>query len=237
MPTKEDITKYIGEKFGRLTIIADAGIKHKKRHVTCECSCPLKTIKDIRLNDLKIGRTKSCGCLNDEKRLERNTTHGKRRHPIYHVWCDIKDRCYNKRKEQYKDWGGRGIKVCDEWKNNFQAFYEFCINNGWEKGLQIDRINNDGDYEPFNIRFVDQMINKQNQRLIKTNNTSGYRGVSYHQVTESYCAQINYQREQVYYKSGFPTAKSAAIARDTYCIKNNIPLPLNFPELKEQLNE
>lgn len=88
---------------------------------------------------------------------------------LYKRYCDMKSRCYNKNKKNYKYYGGRGIKVCDEWKDNFKEFYNWAI-NGWKKGLTLDRINNDDDYKPDNCRWVDrieQANNRHTNYLIK----------------------------------------------------------------------
>lgn len=91
--------------------------------------------------------------------------HGLTNHPLYQVWADIKTRCYDKKASNYKRYGGRGIGMCDEWRFSFPIFYEWAINNGYKRGLEIDRYpNNDGNYEPINCRWATR---KQN-----TNNTS-----------------------------------------------------------------
>ena len=93
-----------------------------------------------------------------------NYSHGLRNHKLYHVWCTIKQRCSNYKTTGFKNWGGRGIIMCDEWKNSFQVFYDFCISDGWKEWLQIDRINNDGNYEPLNCRLVTKEVQSRNTR-------------------------------------------------------------------------
>jgi hypothetical protein len=88
----------------------------------------------------------------------------------------MKQRCYNEKNKRYKNYGDRGIEVCDEWMNP-KTFIEWCLDNGWKKGLTIDRRDNDGDYVPENCRFVTHKENSLNNRLIISTNTSGYRGV------------------------------------------------------------
>ena len=100
-------------------------------------------------------------------------THGMSKNKFYQVWNGIKQRCYNENNKQYKNYGKRGIKVCDEWLNNFEAFYEWAIDNGYKEGLQIDRINNNGNYEPNNCRWVDRYVNNDNRR---NNITFTYKG-------------------------------------------------------------
>lgn len=91
-------------------------------------------------------------------------THGYSDHRLYKVWQGIKSRCYNKNNKHYKNYGGRGIKVCDEWLSSPKSFVDWAIENGAQVGLDIDRINNDGNYEPSNCRFVTREVNCKNKR-------------------------------------------------------------------------
>lgn len=94
-------------------------------------------------------------------------THGLTKHPLFGIWMEMKKRCYNKNYKQFYDYGGRGIKICDEWLNDFQTFYNFCLKNGWKYGLQIDRKDNDKNYTPDNCRFVTHADNVRNARKTK----------------------------------------------------------------------
>jgi hypothetical protein len=100
------------------------------------------------------------------------------KHRLYNILAVIKQRCYNKNNNNYKYYGERGIKVCNEWMKP-NMFVEWCLENGWRRGVEIDRIDNDGDYCPENCRFVTHKENIHNQKLLQSNNKSGYRGVSY----------------------------------------------------------
>jgi len=97
------------------------------------------------------------------------TTHGLSSHPIYNVWAGMKTRCYNPNYQQWKDWGGRGIRVCAEWRESPKAFIEWALENGYKKGLTIDRKENDGDYTPDNCRFIIRAENGRNNRQTKLN--------------------------------------------------------------------
>lgn len=98
--------------------------------------------------------------------------HGKRKTRLYRIWANIKTRCYNVNDLHYSRWGGKGVVMCEEWKNSFLSFYEWAINNGYREDLTIDRIDNDGNYEPSNCRWVtieEQNRNKKRVRYITYN--------------------------------------------------------------------
>ena len=107
-----------------------------------------------------------------------NTKHGYYYHPLYKVWGGMKYRCYNRNHVHFIDYGGRGITVCDEWKYSPKIFIEWCLRNGWEKGLTIDRIDNDKGYYPSNCRFSSMTEQNRNRRKMK-NNSSGITGVCF----------------------------------------------------------
>lgn len=94
----------------------------------------------------------------------RQKTHGLTKHLLYGVWRAMRDRCQNEKHEYYKNYGGRGITVCAEWINDFKAFYDWAIANGWKEGLELDRKKNNGNYEPSNCRFVTRVVNSRNRR-------------------------------------------------------------------------
>lgn len=122
------------------------------------CSCGNTT--ETRIDSVESGKAISCGCYRKTKGVK----HGFTSNPLYKVWYGMKDRCYNPKRKAYKDYGGRGITICDEWLNDLLAFIKWCEENGWEKGLEIDRENNDLGYEPSNCRFVTSKKNCNNRR-------------------------------------------------------------------------
>jgi len=155
-------TDYIGVRFGRLLIISESEKAITKsgnsyRRVLCKCDCGV--IKIITLSLIKQSYTKSCGCLAKETR----TKHGLSKHPLFIVWFGMKERCNNQNHHGYRWYGLKGISVCDEWENNFKLFYDWCILNGWDKGLQIDRKKSDKGYSPSNCRIVTKQENLKNR--------------------------------------------------------------------------
>lgn len=134
-------------------------------YVRCVCKCG--TERMVRIQNLNSGKSKSCGCIGRGKTIKRNTIHNKRFDKIWGIWQAMKNRCYNKNMVQYKNWGGRGITVCDEWKNSFVAFYKAVGDP--PRGKSLDRINNNGNYELGNVKWStakEQMRNKSNNRKI-----------------------------------------------------------------------
>lgn len=132
----------------------------KETFISAVCDCGNNI--EVCVHDIKKGVVKSCGCFHPNK------THGLSKHPIYQKWKGMTDRCYDNKNSNYHRYGGRGITICDEWRSDFKLFYEWAINNGWEDGLEIDRQNNDGNYEPSNCRFVTTVVNTRNTSIVKT---------------------------------------------------------------------
>ena len=148
------------------TIISGERIERDNRvYVLCECVCGKQ--KEVILKNVKSGASKSCGCVGRAKTAERNKKHGLRYTRTWRIWQAMKNRCYNKNIPQYKNYGGRGIRVCDEWRNDFVAFYNHF--GDIPKHLSIDRKDNDGDYKPSNTKLStrrEQCRNKSNNRKI-----------------------------------------------------------------------
>ena len=162
---RADIT---GKMFGRLKALSFEYVKNKNSYWKCICECGKVVI--VSYANLMRGTTKSCGCLNKELILKRNLIHGKTNTRLYRIWENMRTRCYNSKTINFHLYGGREIKVCEEWKNDFLAFYNWSMNNGYKKGLSIDRIDNDGNYEPKNCRWAtekQQSRNTRTNRLIK----------------------------------------------------------------------
>lgn len=158
-----------GRKFGRLTVI-ERSSSNKKREATWLCVCDCGNSKIVSGNQLRSGHTKSCGCLHSEVMINQNTTHGKSYTRIYRIWRSMIKRCYYPSYEHYGIYGGRGIKVCDDWKNSFEVFDKWAMANGYAENLTIDRIDANKDYCPSNCRWV-TMKEQGNNRSTNVNLT------------------------------------------------------------------
>ena len=172
---------------------------------------------------INSGAIISCGCLKEKISKEgTNRKHSLTNTRIYGVWDNIKRRTLNPKHKHYNDYGGRGITICDEWKNDFMSFYIWAISNGYEenKGLSIDRIDNDVGYSPENCRWTTKTIQARNTRVYK-NNTSGYKGVIYFKRDGNYRACI-YIKSKNIHLGYFQTAVEGAIAYNNYIIENNL---------------
>lgn len=173
---RKDLT---GQKFGRLTALAPDHTYKGALWWRCRCDCGNEVV--VSSNHLVQGTTRSCGCYAREVRkitgaksgiAKVNYRHGGFGTKLYNVWAGIIRRCENPNQKYYKDYGGRGISVCSEWRNNFAKFRDWAFENGYQDGLTIERINNDGDYEPGNCRWIpmaEQFRNRRNSILIEHN--------------------------------------------------------------------
>ena len=123
----------------------------------CDCG----GFRKATISDVTTKKVVSCGCSHYEKMI----THGNSKHPLYKVWCNIKGRCYNENNPGFKHWGGKGVVLSERWKD-FKTFFDDCIRLGWDEHLTIDRIDNDGNYEPGNIRFVSIQENLKNRPAV-----------------------------------------------------------------------
>ena len=148
-----------GIKSGMLTAMFASCYNHGSYYWRCVCECGKET--DVLATRIKNSKTKSCGCLRLKK--GQNKTHGLKNHPLYSVWGSMKYRCFNPKSENYELYGGRGITVCDEWRDSVEVFYNDMVND-YKKGLHLDRIDVNGNYEKSNCRWVTPVVNNNNKR-------------------------------------------------------------------------
>ena len=202
------------------TMYATENSKQKTRFGIYECGFCGTEFK-ANTYDIKSKHIKSCGCYQKRRVSETHKTHGLGTTRLYYIWADIKRRTLNSKHKHYNDYGGRGINICGEWLD-IQNFYNWAMENGYEenKGLSIDRIDNDGNYEPNNCRWTTQTIQTRNQRIYK-NNSSGFKGVCFVKKANKYKTQINVNNKKIYLGI-FPTPVEGAIAYNNYIIENNL---------------
>ena len=169
--------KWIGQTFNRLTVIAyevDRREKYGRTRWIVRCECG--TLKSVEPRRVISGNTMSCGCLKSENTVAFNkktkVKHGGRRDRLYTIWHNMKQRCFGTTYKDYPQWGGRGITVCDEWRNDYSEFKRWALSNGYDEGLSLDRIDVNGDYDPSNCRWVDwhtQAKNRTNSMNFEVN--------------------------------------------------------------------
>lgn len=160
-----------GIRFGRLVALSGGGTSDSDGILKWMCRCDCGVMKAILRSSLASGKTKSCGCLRIETIKANMTKHGMTSTPEYHVWKGMKYRCYDKNCWNYKDWGGRGIRVCDRWRDSFENFYK-DIGPRPSKNHTIERVDHNGNYEPRNCIWLmadQQSKNRRNSVRITLN--------------------------------------------------------------------
>ena len=153
-----------GKRFGRLVVISKADRVNGMIRWLCKCDCGNETV--VYGNNLRRGTTRSCGCFRHEFLMatcKAHITHGQEPMRLYRVWGDMRSRCRNPNHRAYKYYGGRGITICAEW-DDYTAFRDWAFAHGYREGLTIDRINNDGNYEPGNCRWITMAEQNKNKR-------------------------------------------------------------------------
>lgn len=185
----------IGEKFGRLLVLKEISPSTSKyKRIMCECICDCGNSTLVSKDHLKSGHTKSCGCYKMERMVEGNLKHGMRHSPVFESWAHMKQRCDNPNDKGYKNYGGRGISYCSEW-NDFSVFLKWSLENGYESGLTIDRINNNKDYTPENCRWATRYQQSNNRRC---NVKITYNGETH--TLSQWCKLLDLKYPRTYYR-------------------------------------
>lgn len=180
-----DIT---GQKFGRLTALYKLHNCHKD-HTYWLCICECGNLTEVNSGNLRNNHTRSCGCLNKDT----ITKHGKFKTRLYRIWRGMKDRCHYKTCKAYTNYGARGIIVCDEWKDDFETFYNWAMDNNYRDDLTIDRIDYNKNYTPDNCRWVDRKTQNRNMR-----NNRNYTIDGETKCLAEWCEIMNLNYDKVY---------------------------------------
>jgi hypothetical protein len=157
----------VGIQFGRLKVTKKLDSRNYHMHWLCECKCGNTT--EVSTGNLKSRHTLSCGCLQKDHAAISKTKHGLyfdehgKRTKLYRVWGGMKERCFDFSNKAFSDYGGRGIKVCSEWLD-YETFHAWAMAKGYKEGVSIERINNDGNYEPSNCKWIESSKQASNRR-------------------------------------------------------------------------
>ena len=201
----QNTSKITEKKFGDWTanyfFRKPVSIKGCKTRLYCNCTCICGKVKDVRADSLFDGSSKNCGCLRRNQIIKQNTTHGMVGTRIYRIWNNMKQRCNNPNATEYERYGGRGIKVCKEWEDDFNSFYEWAIKNGYSDNLTIERNDINKNYEPNNCKWITL------QEQLK--NTSRTVFITYKGVTKcamDWCKELELHNNVVIrkYRKGLP---------------------------------
>lgn len=205
-----------GQKFERLTVVERAeDSKSGCVRWKCVCDCGKEVV--VRGDVLRRGDVKSCGCYNREMTAKRSTTHGGSQTRLYKIWSAIKDRCYNENSKEYIDYGGRGISMCKSWRDSFEVFRDWALENNYSDNLTIDRIDFNGNYEPNNCRWTTMKEQSNNRR---SNHLLTYNGKT--QTMTQWAEELGL---------GYCTLQSR-INRDGWTVEEALTIPAGQPRNK-----
>lgn len=231
-----------GQRFGRLTVIRRVqNNKYNEAMWLCRCDCGNeKTISGKCLR--RKNNTSSCGCLQRERAKKSHVTHNMSKSRIFKIWTKIKTRCFNKNIANYKNYGGRGITICKEWKSDFKKFYNWAIKNGYSDNLSIDRIDVNGNYCPENCRWA---TSKEQARNTRKNHTITFKGET-HCISEwAELIGINYGTLYYRIEQGWdfekniktkPNKGGGVAGRKIKCIETG-KIYNNYKEIKKEIKK
>lgn len=211
-----------GERFGRWTVIRYTGFINSNYRWLCKCDCGNEKV--VAQSSLLQGNSMSCGCLAKEiaqTKIKHGLCRVGKENKLYWVYNSMIQRCNNTKDSAYKHYGGRGIKVCDEWFNDRTSFFEWAYKNGYSEGLTIDRINTNGNYEPSNCRW--------SNRYVQLNNTRRNHYLTINEKTltvKQWCVEYNIDPKLVYWR-----------VKQGKTFEEAITTPVRKIERKGELNE
>ena len=186
-----------GRTFGRLTVLCKLDVRSSSGEVRWQCRCSCGNVVEVQSHNLLDGHSKSCGCLCREHILdvtEKWKTPDEKRLATV-VFHAMKKRCYDSSSQGFKNYGCRGIVICDEWLNSTRAFVDWALRAGYRRGLTIDRINNDGNYSPENCRWVTRVVQQNNRRTNMVIEVDGVR-----KTATEWARKIGIPADRIYYK-------------------------------------
>jgi len=209
MPRKGEFQDLTGQKFNRLTVLSYARTTGRRRTMWC-CKCDCGNVVEVDATHLKDGHTKSCGCYSRERIENLNKKTGKTNTRIHYVYLNMVNRCTRLNNHEYELYGGRGIKVCDEWlgEHGFENFYKWAMESGYKPDAKrgectLDRKDVNGNYEPSNCRWVDQITQCNNRRITRRVIVNGVEDTV---ANLARIHNINYFT-LLHYSKGFPNVK------------------------------
>ena len=219
----------VGNRYGRLVVERFVPNNDKASYWECLCDCGSRRI--VRGNSLVSGHTASCGCLLSERNISEKSTHRLSKHPLYRKWNSIIHRCYDEKDNSYMNYGGRGIAISPEWRKSPELFIDYVesLSGYGEQGYTLDRVDNNGDYAPGNLRWADKQTQARNKRMSKRNK-SGFRGVSWDRKTNKWRAQISIEERRTtigYYTDKTEAAKAFdKVARENGYEESVLNIPI-----------